>query len=226
MAFFDLSLAPLDLTPTRMVYSAATLTVADRVVIGDTSVGAYAVTLPDATTCPGLVLWIKKVVGSGGAPVLNPLTITPFGSQTIDRAASEQISMSGGFRQLVSDGSNWWIIGGKIDPVIQQLTTIATGNIAMDASAATVFRITVSGATCTIQPPTNPIDADTVQLEILVTNAAGCTITFGTGTAPATILLTGAVTPTMTAPQNKRVFVTMRFIATVGWFALGAASQA
>lgn len=198
--------------------SASSITLADTddVVLFNTASAALTATLPSAVGRTGHTFVVKKL----GA---NPLTIAS--ASTIDGASSEVISMDDGFREVVSDGDEWHIIGGKIEPKIKQLTQISTGTITINAAEATVYRITVTGASCTVAPPAsaNSIDADTVNLEILC-NAA-CTVTFGTGTAPNTIIPTGAAWSSLTVQAGKRMFTTMRFVSGVGWFLLGAVTH-
>jgi hypothetical protein len=198
--------------------ASGSITDADRYYIG-TYNGLQTLTLPSAVGRIGQRFYVKKELGGSG-----PLTVTSAGG-TIDGATSEVISVGAGFRQFVSDGTNWRIFGGNIMPVIVQLTQIATGNITIDASLGTIYRITVTGASCTVVPPAvaNAVDADTVNLEILC-NAA-CTVTFGTGTAPATIIPTGAAWSSLTVQAGKRMFVTMRYVAGVAWFLLGATTH-
>lgn len=83
-----------------------TALVQDDVIKADTSGGAWTLTLPDATTCRGKVLYIKKVSSDA-----NSLTIDPNGSQTIDGMTTRVLIVQYDFMAVVSDGSNWQIIG-------------------------------------------------------------------------------------------------------------------
>jgi hypothetical protein len=75
----------------------------DELVIGDTTGGAFPITLPTAVGIKGRTIIIKKL--SGAAP---QLTINTTGAQTIDGNASIIISGSGGlFVAPTSDGANW-----------------------------------------------------------------------------------------------------------------------
>ena len=71
----------------------------------DASGGAVAVTMPSAVAHNGYEFDIKKTDSSG-----NAVTITPFGSETIDGAASVSMIVPQTCLTLKSDGSNWHIV--------------------------------------------------------------------------------------------------------------------
>lgn len=196
-----------------------TATTADRVIVFDTTSGAMTCTLPAAATMVGQPLLIKKL---GGATA-NPLTIDGNASETIDGALTEVISVAGGFREIISDGTKWHIIGGKVEPVIVQLAGITTAAAAIniDASVGSIYRVTASGSatTCTLAVPTNPIDGDMVTVELLASVATTLTVN-------ASILTAGGAPPVVSIPIGKRWFGVLRYVTGVGWFLTGSAVQA
>lgn len=62
--------------------------------------------LPDAPTWTVSPLTFKKTDASA-----NTVTVTPSGTQTIDGASSYPLSMQNQFVTVVSDGSNWLVVG-------------------------------------------------------------------------------------------------------------------
>ena len=195
-----------------------TLTASDSVVVFNTTSGAMTATLPTAVGSAGRQFTIKKLGGS----TANPLTIATTAGQTIDGAASEIISVAGGFRALISDGTNWHIIGGKVEPVIVGPVSLTTANaaLAIDASIGSVYRFTCSASatTCNLPVPTNPIDGDPIIVQLLASVATTLTVN-------ASILLTGGLTATAAVPINKRWFGGLSYVAGVGWFLLASALQ-
>lgn len=197
-----------------------TLTDSDGAVVFTTTSGALTATLPTAVGRAGRRLIVKKL---GGATA-NILTIATTSSQTIDGALTEPIAIAGGFREVISDGANWHIIGGKVEPVIVALTGITTAgaNISIDASVGSVYRITASASatTCTLAVPTNPIDGDVITVELL-TSGIATTLTIN-----ASILLAGGAASTVVVASGKRWFGVLRYVTSVGWFLTGSAAQA
>lgn len=192
--------------------SAYTITDSDTVIIGNTSTAGFTLTLPTAVGRTGRRFLIKKIGGN------NPLTIASNGG-TIDSASTEQISMNYGFREVVSDGTNWMVTGGKVDPVIVSLGNVANGGtLTIDASAATVYRATATGAGFTLAVPTNPIDGDQINVEVLASVSTSMTI-------HASILLTTGVTTPIAIASGKRWFGGLRYVTGVGWFLLASTVQ-
>lgn len=200
--------------------ASGSITDADRYYIGTYS-GQQTLTLPSAVGRIGQRFYVKKEVGASG-----PLTVTSAGG-TIDGATSEAISVGAGFRQFVSDGANWRIFGGTILPVVYQMANVGSGGtISIDASLASVYRVTcAASATLAVPQANTAIDGDTLEVEILCTAAGTITVTT-TGTAPNVILLTGASGATIAVPAGKRCFMQLRFTAGVGWFLRGQSVQA
>lgn len=191
-----------------------TLSDADAVVVFNTASAAMTATLPTAVGRTGRRFMIKKLGGS----TANALTIATTASQTIDGATTEVISLAGGFRELISDGANWHILGGKIEPVTQALANVgAGGTINIDAAIGSVYRVTTTGGTATLAVPTNPIDADAIDIEITANVALTLTIN-------ASILLTTGIATPINVPANKKLFLKMRTISTT-WYLLAATIQ-
>lgn len=71
-------------------------------IINNSTSGTY--TLPDATTCSGEIVKIKKISG-----LLITVTINTVSSQTIDSASTLVMTSLNSSYSLISDGSNWWI---------------------------------------------------------------------------------------------------------------------
>jgi hypothetical protein len=85
-----------------------TLTNADCIVACDASSGAFNISLPSAVGIAGRMYTIKKVDNSP-----NAVTIVPYGTETIDGAASYVLSAQWKYVTIVSDGSNWLIIANN-----------------------------------------------------------------------------------------------------------------
>lgn len=82
------------------------LTTANRYLLCDTTSGDISVTLPDAANLSGTVFTVKKTVTA------NQVTVQGTGGDTIDSSATSILAAgSRGFVEVVSDGSNWFIIG-------------------------------------------------------------------------------------------------------------------
>lgn len=186
-----------------------TLVDTDEVVVFDTTSGALTATLPTPVGRSGKRFLIKKLSGAGAIP--NSLTIATAAA-TIDGNATEVISVAGGFREFVSDGAIWHIVGGSVVPVINSPASPANGGtLTIDASIASVYRISTSVAGWILAPPTNPIDGDQIIVEITPSATFALTIN-------ASILLTTGLTATVNAAAGKRIFLGLRYITGVGWF--------
>lgn len=84
-------------------FTVPTLT-GDYVLNVDTSGGAITVTLPDATLCDGFVVDVKNI----GSPA-SPVTVNPFGSQTIDDASADSVDSQFDSKHYCAVGGNWFI---------------------------------------------------------------------------------------------------------------------
>ncbi|MFA7264904.1 MAG: hypothetical protein WC054_01090 [Candidatus Nanopelagicales bacterium] len=203
------------LGPYSVKTASYTLVDTDGVVVFNTASAAMTATLPTAAGRTGRRFIIKKLAGS----VANALTIDPNGTETIDGQLTEVISMSGGFREVISDGANWHIVGGRVEPVITTLSNVANGGtINVDSTIATVYRVTTTGATATLAVPTQGIDGDQINYEI--TANAALTLTLN-----GSLLLTSGIATPIAVPINKRLFLGLRNRSGTGWFVLAAQIQ-
>ncbi|MBC8092163.1 MAG: hypothetical protein H7Y15_09550 [Pseudonocardia sp.] len=184
----------------RTITASETLNSEDDIVLANTTAASIIATLPSAVDVAGEAFTLVKT----GA---NALTIATTGGQTISGSTSEILSVTGGFRSVVSDGANWVIVGGKVDPVIATLADVgAGGTIAINASAAGVYRARLTGATATLAAPTQPIDGDVINLELYPTVA--CTLTIAAAIVP-----TGALTTSVALTAGKLWSAALRYRA-------------
>jgi len=79
-----------------------TLAATDYAVWGDTTGGAFTLTLPTAVGIAGRT-YVLKNLGT------NTLTVATTGGQTIDGSTTAAIVLQYASLTVVSDGSNWWI---------------------------------------------------------------------------------------------------------------------
>lgn len=88
----------------RSISGATTLTTTDYIVLANSTSGAFTVTLPAATS--GRKIIIKD---SGGSAQTNNITLSPA-SGSIDGASSFIINNNYQSVDLVSDGTNWFVV--------------------------------------------------------------------------------------------------------------------
>lgn len=93
----------------------------DDAVHGSTSGGAWTLTLPDATTCAGHVLYLRKTDTS-----TNLWTIDGNGSQTVLGQASVAMSGQNDCLTLVSDGTNY--VGLRAEDYYRTVSCIINGH--------------------------------------------------------------------------------------------------
>jgi len=74
----------------------------DAVILCDASAGAFTVSLPTASGIKGKAYFIKKVDASA-----NAVTVDPYGTETIDGAATVSLAAQYDSVFIVSDGANW-----------------------------------------------------------------------------------------------------------------------
>ena len=90
-------------SPLTLAKAAAyTATPADGLAELNGTTAAFAVTLPDATTCPGAVLRFLKTDASA-----NAITLTAFGAQTVNGMATLVLSTQYQGATLISNGTVW-----------------------------------------------------------------------------------------------------------------------
>ena len=88
--------------------AAYTALVSDEIIIGDASSAAFTITLPTAVGKNGQTYTIKRINS-----VANVVTVGTTSSQTIDGAATYALSAQYKYVKVVSDGSNWIIVGNN-----------------------------------------------------------------------------------------------------------------
>jgi hypothetical protein len=87
---------------------AYTATATDSTLLGDTTGGAFSITLPSAASITGRVYTIKRT--SAGS---NNLTVATTSSQTIDGSTTYVLGSQYKYVTVQSDGSNWVIIANN-----------------------------------------------------------------------------------------------------------------
>ena len=86
----------------RTITESYTVSDVDELILADATSGAITVTLPKAVD--GRTIYTKKIDNS------NNVTIATTGSETIDGQAQQTISTQWDTVEVISDGSNWFII--------------------------------------------------------------------------------------------------------------------
>ena len=106
--FTDQNVTQQDLTKLRVITKTAIYTIAsnDDVILADATNGAFTVTLPSAVGLAGIKKIIKKIDSSS-----NHVTIGTTSAQTIDGAATQSLNSQWNKIIVVSDGTNWLVIG-------------------------------------------------------------------------------------------------------------------
>jgi hypothetical protein len=91
--------------PYVTITSNYTATIADFLIRCDATGGVITITLPDATTCGGLLLNIKKIDAS-----VNRVIIDGDASQTIDGQLTQNLPLQYENLTVMSNGTNWDIL--------------------------------------------------------------------------------------------------------------------
>ena len=86
--------------------SAHVCTQSDRYVLADATKGAFKVTLPSASLCPGKAYTVKKTDSSAHA-----VTVVSAAGHTIDGATAYYLRSPHSAVDLVSNGANWFVTG-------------------------------------------------------------------------------------------------------------------
>lgn len=94
------------LSPPKTYTTNQTLSGSNNIALFDATSAAITVTLPKAALHNSRVYSIKKTDSSA-----NAVTVTPDGSETIDGAASYALSAQWKSLTIVSDGTQWLILG-------------------------------------------------------------------------------------------------------------------
>lgn len=88
------------------VNSNHTVTIAERILLCDSTGGTFNITLPDPSLRKSF-----KIKDVGGAFGTNNVTLVRFGSENIEGlAASFALASNYGSYILFSDGTNWWLL--------------------------------------------------------------------------------------------------------------------
>lgn len=77
--------------------------------LADPTSSTVGIFLPSPMAAAGVYFTFKDNANSAS---INPITIVPSGSDLIDNGGSYSISTDNGSVKLISDGTNWWSVGG------------------------------------------------------------------------------------------------------------------
>jgi hypothetical protein len=77
----------------------------DTIALCNATSAAFNFQLPDATTCIGRKISVKKTDSTA-----NAVTLTTTSSQTIDGASTYGLSSQYAVARIVSNGTNWFLI--------------------------------------------------------------------------------------------------------------------
>ena len=89
----------------RSVSVSGAIVSTDSIILADSTAGAVTISLPPATTAVSRVFVVKRV--NAGA---NNVTVDPFGSETIDGAATYALTTQWSYVRFVSNGTAWFIV--------------------------------------------------------------------------------------------------------------------
>lgn len=98
----------------RTAYAATTVTTNDGTLLVRCTTANITISLPDAATCPGHRVIIKKI-----DPTSYTVTVDAAGGDHVDGAAGQTITTQYGRVGVESDGVGWWIVesAGTINAV-------------------------------------------------------------------------------------------------------------
>ena len=120
----------------------------DSIILANATAGTFAVTLPSAVGVIGRQYSVKKTDSS-----TNAVTINTSLSQTIDNLSSVSLATASQFLTLVSDGSNWNVIGGVLNAVsfaIPNSTGVAANSLVTSSTVTStgtgIATLSVSGS--------------------------------------------------------------------------------
>lgn len=95
------------ITTTVVNSSPYNILISDVILLVDTS-SVRVLNLPNPAVIGKHRFWIKDATGSAST---NPMTLTPFGAETIDgTAGTRPLAASWGQWQVVCDGTNWYLL--------------------------------------------------------------------------------------------------------------------
>jgi hypothetical protein len=89
----------------RSVTASTSVVSSDFAIIADSTAAAITVSLPPAATANGRIFFVKRV--NAGA---NNVTVDPFGSETIDGAATHVLTLQWHRVEIISNGTAWFIV--------------------------------------------------------------------------------------------------------------------
>lgn len=89
----------------RSVTASTSIVSSDFAIIADSTAAAITVSLPPAATTNGRIFFVKRV--NAGA---NNVTVDPFGSETIDGAATNVLTLQWAKVSIISNGTAWFIV--------------------------------------------------------------------------------------------------------------------
>lgn len=92
------------LTVTTLTSNTTLSTSPNQILLADTTSGIFIITLPTAVGNSGVAYTIKKVNAG------NTLTVATTSSQTIDGTTTITMTVQYSSVDIVSDGSNWFIL--------------------------------------------------------------------------------------------------------------------
>jgi hypothetical protein len=109
-----------------------TATASDKLILCDTSGGAFTITLPTAVGISGTTLFIKKTSSD-----FSLLTIEPDGSETIDGHGNRNLATQNETIEIVSDGTNWHVLRRHIPSVLTSFSMSITATTSNPTKNAT-----------------------------------------------------------------------------------------
>lgn len=93
-----------NLTVTTLTGNTTLTTDVNQILLADTTTGSFTITLPTAVSNSGVAYTIKKI------NIGNPLTVATTSSQTIDGSTSISLNVQYESIDIVSNGTNWFIL--------------------------------------------------------------------------------------------------------------------
>lgn len=144
--------------------------VTTTVYLVDTSSGNIGITLPTATLCAGQEIYFKKTSAS------NTVTITPYGSQTINGSGSATITTNGETIHMISDGDNWIYVSTASDSSGSTVNWVDTNlTVSTFSASPEYYLVDLSGGDIGITLPS--VASNSGQLIIVKVIADGNTLT-------------------------------------------------
>jgi hypothetical protein len=113
----------------------------------NTAADNIIVNLPSAIPNPGLRFIVEKASADA-----NTVTVTPYGSETINKAATKVLTLSDEILEIISDGANWTIVNTPVGGTITETSTDVLTNKTLTSPVinGTVTGVYTLGGTTTI----------------------------------------------------------------------------